>query len=39
MQCIIFSFRLGKTATETYDMLEIAFGEETMSRTKTFEWF
>jgi hypothetical protein len=31
--------QLDKTATETYNMLELAFGEETMQRTQIFEWF
>ncbi|GFV67965.1 protein GVQW3 [Trichonephila clavipes] len=29
---------LGKTGTETYEMMKTAFGEEAMSRTLVFEW-
>ena len=31
--CIKFCFKLGKTATECYEMLKTAFGEQ------TFQWF
>jgi hypothetical protein len=34
-----FCFKLGGTATEIYSMLKVAFGDETVSRTQTFEWF
>jgi histone-lysine N-methyltransferase SETMAR len=37
--CIKFCQKLGKTATETYEMLQQAFGETTLSRSKTFEWY
>ena len=37
--CIRFCQRLGKTGTETYQMLQVAFGEEVMSRARVFEWF
>jgi hypothetical protein len=37
--CIKFCQKLGKTATETYKMLQQAFGETALSRSKTFEWF
>jgi hypothetical protein len=37
--CIKFYFKVGKTIMETCDMLKLAFGEKTMSRTQTFEWF
>jgi len=32
-----FCFRLGTTATETWKMLQQAFGDECMSRTQCFE--
>ena len=37
--CIDFCFRLGKTGAETYEMLQAAFGESCLSRSKTFEWY
>ncbi|GFT33605.1 protein GVQW3 [Trichonephila clavipes] len=37
--CIKFCFKLGKTGTETYEMMKTAFGEEGMSRARVFEWF
>jgi hypothetical protein len=37
--CVKFRFRLGKTASETHEMLKTAFGDNAMGRTKTFEWF
>ncbi|KAE9541769.1 hypothetical protein AGLY_003760 [Aphis glycines] len=36
---IKFCYKLGKTATETYQMLMLAYGVETMSRARVFEWF
>ncbi|GFS69207.1 protein GVQW3 [Trichonephila clavipes] len=36
---IKFCFKLGKTRTETYEMMKTAFGDETMSRARVFEWF
>jgi hypothetical protein len=30
---------LGKTATEYYEILKTAFGEQAMSRSQTFQWF
>jgi len=32
-------FKLGKTATECYEMLKTAFGEQAMGRSQTFQWF
>jgi hypothetical protein len=35
--CVKFCFKLGKTASETHEMLKRAFGDNAMGRT-TFEW-
>ena len=35
---IKFGFKLGKTATECYEMLKTAFGEQAMGRSQTFQW-
>ena len=37
--CIKFCFKLGQTATECYEMLKTAFGEQAMGCSKTFQWF
>jgi len=37
--CIKFCFKLGKTATECYEMLKTAFGEQAMGHSQTFQWF
>ena len=37
--CNKFCFKLGKSATEYYEMLKTAFGEQAMSRSQTFQWF
>jgi len=37
--CVKFCFKLGKTATEMWKMLQQAFGDECMSRTQCFEWY
>jgi hypothetical protein len=37
--CIKFCQKLGKTVTETYEMLQQAFGETALSRSKIFEWY
>jgi AraC-like DNA-binding protein len=37
--CIKFCQKLGMTATETYELLQQAFGETALSRSKTFEWY
>jgi transposase len=34
-----FFFKLGKTATETWKILQQAFGYECVSRTQCFEWY
>ena len=36
---IKFCFKLGKNATETYGMLQTAFGASYMNRTSVFEWY
>jgi hypothetical protein len=33
-----FCVKLKKTATETFEMLKNAYGEECLSRTSVFEW-
>jgi hypothetical protein len=37
--CIKFCQKLGKTATETYEVLQQAFEETALSRSKTFVWY
>ena len=37
--CIKFCVRLGKTGSETFEMLKQAFGDSCMTRSQTFEWF
>ena len=37
--CIKFCENLGKTCAETYDIIKMAFGENSMSRTHVFQWF
>jgi len=37
--CIKFCFKLRKTATDCYEMLKTAFGEQAMGRSQTFQWF
>ena len=34
--CITFCFKIGKTATETYQLLRQAYGEDAMDRTQVF---
>ena len=34
-----FCFKLGKNATETYGMLQTAFGASCMNRASVFEWY
>jgi len=36
--CIKFCLKLGKNATETYTMIKTAFRDDSLSRSKTFEW-
>ena len=35
---IKFCFKLGKTATETYGMLQTAYGPSWMNRSSVFQW-
>ena len=35
---IKFCFKLGKNGTETYGMLQTAFGESCMNQASVFEW-
>ena len=37
--CVKFCFKLGKTSTETWKMLQQAFRDECISRTQCFEWY
>ena len=37
--CITFCFKIGKTATETYQLSQKAYGEDAMGRTEVFDWF
>jgi transposase len=36
---IKFCFKLGKSASETYELLQKAYGSDSLSRSTTFEWF
>ena len=38
LYAIKFCFKLGKNATETYGMLQTAFGASCMNRASVFEW-
>jgi len=37
--CIKFCFKIGRPATETYQLLQQAYGEDSMGRTQVFDWF
>ena len=37
--CIKFCFKLGKTFTETFHMLQQAYGKDCLSRTQFHEWY
>ena len=37
--CIKFCFKIGKTITETYQLLQQAYSEDAMGRTQVFDWF
>jgi len=36
---IKFLTKLGKSATETYNLLTAVYGDQCLSRTQVFEWF
>ena len=37
--CVKFCVKLGKTFTETFQMLQVAFGDECLSRSRCHEWY
>ena len=37
--CVKFCVKIGKYVTQTFEMLKIAFGEEAMYKTQTYEWW
>ena len=37
--CIKFCFKIGKTTTETYQLLQQAYGEDEKGCTQVFDWF
>ena len=37
--CIKFCFKIGKNATETFELIKWAFGDVSLSRCVTFDWF
>jgi len=37
--CVKFCVKIGKSVSETFEMLKIAFREEAMGRTQTYEWW
>ena len=37
--CVKFCFNLGKTFSETFEMLKQAFADKATSRTQTHEWY
>jgi hypothetical protein len=37
--CITFCFKTRKTARETYELLQQAYGEDAMGCTQAFDWF
>jgi hypothetical protein len=37
--CVKFCFKLGKTFTKTFQMLQQAYGEDCLSRTQCYEWY
>jgi hypothetical protein len=36
---IKFCFKTGKTATETFQLIKLAYGDNALSRTWVFEWY
>jgi len=37
--CVKFCVKIGKSVTETFEMLKIAFREEATRRTQTYKWW
>ncbi|XP_015367479.1 PREDICTED: putative uncharacterized protein FLJ37770, partial [Diuraphis noxia] len=37
--CIKFCFKIGKNATESFELIKLAFGDIALSRCVTFDWF
>ena len=37
--CIKVCFKIGKSPTETYQLLQQAYGEDAMGRKQVFDWF
>jgi hypothetical protein len=37
--CVKFYFKLGKTFTESFQMLQQPYGEDCLSRTQCHEWY
>ena len=37
--CVKFCVKIGKSVTETSEMMKIAFGEEATCSTQTYEWW
>jgi transposase len=37
--CVKFCVKIEKSVTETFEMLKIAFGEDAICRTQTYEWW
>ena len=37
--CIKFCFKIGKTTTEMYQLLQQAYGEDAVGCTQVFDWF
>ena len=37
--CITFCFKIGKTTSETYRLLQQAYGEDAVGLTQVFDWF
>jgi hypothetical protein len=37
--CVKFCLKLGKTFTETFQMLQQSYGEDCLSRTQCYEWY
>ena len=37
--CIKFCFKIEKTPTEKYQLLQQPYGEDAMGRTQVFDWF